>query len=90
MGHDQRPLLDPPERTRDWLDSLETRFRRAYGRDMTPEERRFFALAEPIVRFDPNGKSREAERLEFKPEEAAEKNDFESPDGGESQPPKAA
>jgi hypothetical protein len=92
---DPGPLLNPPERTRDSLDSLETRFRRAYGRDMTSEERKYFGLVEPIARFDPHAKSGqpeavEAEPEESKPEEAPATSDAEIPDVPESHPPKAA
>ncbi|HYL13600.1 MAG TPA: hypothetical protein VEV41_11225 [Terriglobales bacterium] len=95
-SHDPGPLLDPPERTRDSLDSLETRFRRAYGRDMRPEERKYFALVEPIARFDPNAKTGQPEAVESKPtveskpEEPPATSDAEIADVPESHPPKAA
>jgi hypothetical protein len=45
-SHDSEALRNSPEGTCDSQDSLEARFRRAYGREMTPEERKYFALVE--------------------------------------------
>jgi len=89
LGDDPGALLDPPEGTRESLDSLETRFRRAYGRDMTPEERKYFALVERVVRFEPDGKS-EPQAIHEPKREDAPTAAAEQPDGPDSDSPKAA
>jgi hypothetical protein len=89
-GHAAKALRDPPEATRDSLDSLETRFRRAYGREMTPEERKFFALVERLVRFEPDRLSKPQKSHDLKREDEAPTAPIEEPDPSDPGSSKAA
>jgi hypothetical protein len=86
-GYDSEALHNSPEGTRDSLESLEARFHRAYGREMTPEERKYFGLVERFARFEPEGRSEPAKIREPKNEYEASTTpveDFDGPDSGGS------
>ena len=89
-GYDSEALHNSPEGTRDSLESLEARFHRAYGREMTPEERKYFGLVERFVRFEPEGRTPQGKTHELKSEAKASTTPVENSDGPDSGGSKAA
>jgi hypothetical protein len=90
QGHDPEGLPASPLGTGDSPESLETRFRRVYGRDMTPEESKYFALVEHLFRFQPEGGAEATKTQEPKRSDDAPTTGGEKSDGSDSDSPKAA